>query len=236
MPQACAPRRLGVALDFDLSKTPAPVYIDTKKNNSREYRAGVKDVNNMLLGESRPTNDLDPRKWQGNGFAGHFQYVPYLGREPLRAGVKLERDIQMNTCPREEGKPLNVSQMTRSAGRLNFVRDLEEQERVAHEGAMSSMRNLRSVACTLHREEDGHRHHRNQAELNQQRQDRIHQVAEDMKGLRSAGLASINPRMGTTGSLPDLTRLRGSGGNHEWRNTAPWAQGGDWASESTWHS
>eukprot|EP00440_Ansanella_granifera_P067169 gb/GFBE01072844.1/.p1 GENE.gb/GFBE01072844.1/~~gb/GFBE01072844.1/.p1 ORF type:complete len:237 (+),score=30.40 gb/GFBE01072844.1/:1-711(+) len=236
MPQACRPRRLGVALDFDMTKTPAPVYMEMQKNNSREYRAGVRDFNNMLLAEARPVNDLDPRHWQGNGFAGHVQYVPYLGKEPLRPGVKFERDIQMNTMPREQGKPLNVSQMTRSAGMLNFVRDVEEHEKTAHDAAMSSMRTMRSVACESHRAEDGHNFYRNQVELNQQRQERIKQAAEALPGLRSAGLASINPRMGTCGSLPDLTRLRSHTGNHQWRTSTPWAQGGDWGPESAWHA
>ncbi|CAE8675976.1 unnamed protein product [Polarella glacialis] len=111
MPQMVASRRLGVALDFDLTKTPAPVYMNMGRNMSREYRAGIADYSNMILASGKPCNDLDEKKWQGNGFAGHVQYVPYLGREPLRAGVKMERDIQVATMPRENGAPLNVTQM-----------------------------------------------------------------------------------------------------------------------------
>ncbi|CAE7645593.1 unnamed protein product, partial [Symbiodinium sp. CCMP2456] len=58
---------------------------------------------------------------------------------------------------------------------------------------MAANREIRAVACTLHREEDGHNHYRNQVELNQQRQDRIRKVAEALPGMRAAGVASINP-------------------------------------------
>jgi len=236
MPQAVAPRRLGVALDFDMTKNPAPVYMDTKKNNSREYRAQVKDHSNMMLSQARPSNDLDPARWQGNGFAGHVQYIPYLGKLPMRPGVKLERDVQVSTLPRENGKPLNISQMTRGASKLNFVQDLEEHEHVNHELAMSSIRDLRAVACASHKAEDGHNHFRNEVALNQQRQNRIAEVHKAMSGMRPAGLAGINPRLGTIASLPDLTRLRGGVGNAAWRDTTPWAQGGDHGPESTWQS
>ncbi|CAL1160945.1 unnamed protein product [Cladocopium goreaui] len=79
-------------------------------------------------------------------------------------------------------------------------------------------------------------YYRNQVELNQQRQERISDVAQAMRGLRAAGLASINPRMGTTGSLTGLTGLRGEGGNNHWRSSTPWAHGGDWSSEAASHN
>eukprot|EP00930_Biecheleria_cincta_P034431 TRINITY_DN23801_c0_g1_i1.p1 TRINITY_DN23801_c0_g1~~TRINITY_DN23801_c0_g1_i1.p1 ORF type:complete len:238 (-),score=29.18 TRINITY_DN23801_c0_g1_i1:665-1378(-) len=235
MPQMCRTRRLGVALDFDMTKTPAPVYIDTVKNNSRDYRRDVKDRTNMLLNDVRPVNDLHPRHWQGNGFAGNVQFTTYIGRDRLRPGEKLERDIQMNTMPKENAKPLNTSQMpTRSTGNLQFQRDLEHREIDAHANATASLQKIRSVACTLHREEDGHNHHRSQVELNRQRQERINEVAAALPGLRPAGLAGINPRLGTSGSLPNLTGLQGSGGIDQWRTSAPWAHGGHWDSTSTW--
>ncbi|CAL1160941.1 unnamed protein product [Cladocopium goreaui] len=86
--------RVGLALDFDLTKTPAPAYLDTKKNLSREYRANIRDYQNMLINQVRLSNDLDPRRWEGNGFAGHVQYVPYIGTDLLRPGEKMERDMQ----------------------------------------------------------------------------------------------------------------------------------------------
>ncbi|CAJ1334929.1 unnamed protein product [Effrenium voratum] len=236
MPTACRPKRLGLALDFDLTQTPAPAYLNTKKNPSRNYRAEIKDYNNMLINQVRPTNDLDPRHWQGNGFAGHVQYVPFIGTSPLRAGEKLERDMQISQMPRENGKPLNVSQMTRSAGMLGFTRALEDQERIAHEAAIDVTRDIRGVANALHRAEDGHNHYRNQVELNQQRHDRITKVAQALPGMRAAGLASINPRMGTCGSLQNLTGLRGQGGNEHWRTSTPWALGGAWSLESLSHN
>lgn len=237
MPQCSRSRRLGLALDFDLTKTPASVYLDTTKNNSREYRRDVKDHNNMLINEVRPVNDLHPKHWQGNGFAGNVQFTTYIGRDRLRPGEKLERDIQMNTMPRENAAPLNTSQMpTRATGHLQFQRDLEQREVNAHTNAMASLRDIRSVACNLHRQEDGHNHHRSQVELNRQRQERINGVAEALSGLRPAGLAGINPRLGTSGSLPNLAGLQGSGGIDQWRTSTPWAQGGDWDSTSTWAS
>eukprot|EP00439_Symbiodinium_sp_Y106_P064878 s2238_g10.t1 len=236
MPQAVAPRRKGIALDFSLTETPTPVYLDTRRNASREHRAAIKDYNNMLINEVRAKNDMHPRHWTGNGFAGHVQYVPYIGTDPLRPGVKFERDMQISTMPMENGKPLNISQMTRSASMVKFVSGVDERERQAHDTAMAANRELRAVASTLHREEDGHNHYRNQVELNQQRQDRIRKVAEALPGMRAAGVASINPRMGTCGSLPDLTTLRGRAGFGDWRTTTPWAHGGDWAPESLSHN
>ncbi|CAE7038832.1 unnamed protein product [Symbiodinium sp. KB8] len=190
----------------------------------------------MLINEVRAKNDMHPRHWTGNGFAGHVQYVPYIGTDPLRPGVKFERDMQISTMPMENGKPLNISQMTRSASMVKFVSGVDERERQAHDTAMAANRELRAVACNLHREEDGHNHYRNQVELNQQRQDRIRKVAEALPGMRAAGVASINPRMGTCGSLPDLTTLRGRAGFGDWRTSTPWAHGGDWAPESLSHN
>eukprot|EP00434_Breviolum_minutum_P003893 symbB.v1.2.003421.t1/scaffold183.1/size281544/5 len=237
MPTAVSVKgRVGLALDFDLTKTPAPAYLDTRRNLSRDYRAGIKDYNNMLINQVRLTNDLDPRRWEGNGFAGHVQYVPYIGTDLLRPGEKMERDMQISTMPRENGKPLNVSQMTRSAGMLGFTRAPEEKERQAHATAIQATQNLREVASTLQRQEDGFNYYGNQAELNQQRQERITDVAQAMQGLRAAGLASINPRMGTIGTFTGLTGLRGEGGNHHWRQSTPWAYGGDWSSEAASHN
>eukprot|EP00913_Durusdinium_trenchii_P028242 g26476.t1 len=237
MPTAVSTKgRVGLALDFDLTKTPAPGYLDTRRNIGREQRAQLKDYQNMLIKQVRPCNDLDPRHWQGNGFPGHVQYVPYIGTDLLRPGEKMERDMQISTLPREHGKPLNVSQMTRSAGMLGFTRALEEKERVAHEQAIQATRDIREVAGTMQRQDDGFNYQKNQVELNQQRLDRITGVAQAMKGLRSAGLASINPRMGTIGSLQGLTGLRGVGGNDHWRTSTPWALGGDWGPEAASHN
>eukprot|EP00933_Yihiella_yeosuensis_P020684 TRINITY_DN16528_c0_g1_i3.p1 TRINITY_DN16528_c0_g1~~TRINITY_DN16528_c0_g1_i3.p1 ORF type:complete len:228 (-),score=41.00 TRINITY_DN16528_c0_g1_i3:215-898(-) len=223
MPQACAPRRLGVALDHDLTKTPAPVYLTLQKNESRQHRADMRDYNNMVLSQNIPNNVLDDKYWNGNGFAGHVQYVPYLGRESLRPGVKFERDIQVATMPNENGKALNVSQMARSAGMVQSTRALLAEEHVAHEKAIGSVRGLRAVAGRHHREEDGHNHHRKEVALNDERHQRIAEVAKVLPGLRSAGLASINPRLGTCGSLPNLNQLTGREGIKTWRTCTPWA-------------
>jgi len=97
-----------------MTKTPTPAYVDTKRNNSREYRAVRADYSNMLLNEARPDNRLDESKWTGNAFAGHWNFVPYVGKGPIRPGVKLERDIQTYTLPKENAKLLNNSSMGRA--------------------------------------------------------------------------------------------------------------------------
>lgn len=227
MPQVVPPRRLGVALDHDMTKTPAPVYIDFRRTNSREYRATKRDAENMILAQGGCNNDYDDSRWHGHGFPGHIQFIPYVGREPLRPGAKLERDIQVSSLPREHGKPLNVTQMARNRGSVLAVGIPGEEERCAHEEAISSMRSLRGHAREAERFENPHRHYRRELEHNELRHQRLTEQAAAMKGLRTAGLASINPRMGTCGSLPNLDTLRGRDGIAQWRTSTPWAIDGE---------
>lgn len=230
MPQIRAPKRLGVALDHDLTKTPAPVYLNTRLNNSRDYRANVPNAENMMLGQSFP-NVYDDSRWHGNGMPGHVQFMPYVGREPLRPGAKLERDIQVSTLPREHGRPLNVTQMGRSKDSVKSCGMPSQDELRQHDEALTTMRNMRGLAREWERTENPHSHSRRQIDDNTQRQQRLGEQAEAIKGMRIAGLASINPRMGTCGSLPDLNTLRGSQGIDQWRTSTPWAISPD----QPWH-
>eukprot|EP00928_Gymnodinium_smaydae_P034288 TRINITY_DN2433_c0_g2_i1.p1 TRINITY_DN2433_c0_g2~~TRINITY_DN2433_c0_g2_i1.p1 ORF type:complete len:243 (-),score=41.44 TRINITY_DN2433_c0_g2_i1:63-791(-) len=221
MPQVCAPRRLGVALNHDMTKTPAPVYMDLKKNDSRQYRAERRDVANAFLAETRINNDLDDRKWTGNGFPGKFQFVTRVGTDLLRPGVKMERDIQMSTLANDNSRQLNTTAMGRA--QILFSSKPSAEEEMAHQRAMASMRSLRGHAEHHELAENPHAHRRNELELSMNRQTRISDIQQDMQGLRTAGQASINPRMGTNGSLPDLTRLRGRAGLELWRGSTPFA-------------
>jgi len=228
MPQVVAKRGQGCALDFSLTETPAPTYLNLTQNNSREYRGGVRDYNNMLLRESRPNNVLDDSKFKGNGFPGYFQYIPYFGREPMRPGPKLERDIQVSTAPFVNSRALNTTMMGPEAAILaKFARAPTEDEHAAHGLAMSHTRSLREVAPTMTKTDRDFAHFGKPRQESEQRQQRINELAKVLPGMRNAGLASINPRMGTCGSLPDMTRLRGKDGAAAWQTCVPWALNGD---------
>eukprot|EP00929_Paragymnodinium_shiwhaense_P045473 TRINITY_DN23235_c0_g1_i1.p1 TRINITY_DN23235_c0_g1~~TRINITY_DN23235_c0_g1_i1.p1 ORF type:complete len:251 (+),score=56.26 TRINITY_DN23235_c0_g1_i1:60-812(+) len=224
MPQMVATRRLGVALDHGMIKQPAPVYMDLKKNNSREYRRDKPDYDNMLLAEPMTDNRIDDSKWQGNGFAGNFQFVPYFGKKALRGGEKLTRDIQIDSLVFDNERLLNTSMLRpEAAASVQFSSMPTEEQAGRHSQAMTSMRTLRSHAAGHHRAENPHEHARNELHLSMQRQARMMDQSEAIKGLRSAGLASINPRMGTCGSLPDIRGLAGKEGLNHWRSSTPWS-------------
>mmetsp|Transcript_85363 Transcript_85363/g.265358 ORF Transcript_85363/g.265358 Transcript_85363/m.265358 type:complete len:227 (+) Transcript_85363:75-755(+) len=222
MPQVCAARRQGVALDFDLTRQPAPVGLDFGKQVSRQFRATRPNAENMILNQpfpNHPTEEL----WQGHGFPGHVQFTPFVGTQLLRPGVKLERDIQIATMPRENSRPLNVTQMPEYLDRFMSSAAPSEEGRRAHQEAVASLGAMRGFAEEAHRTEDPYRHRRREADLSLGRQRRLEDHARALQGLRSAGLSSINPRMGTSGSLPDLGQLRGREGMDAWRTSTPWA-------------
>mmetsp|Transcript_16281 Transcript_16281/g.44844 ORF Transcript_16281/g.44844 Transcript_16281/m.44844 type:complete len:227 (-) Transcript_16281:63-743(-) len=222
MPQVCAPRRLGVALDFDLVRTPAPAFLDARKQVGRQYRATRQNAENMILSQGFP-NDYDDERWRGHGFPGHVQFVSFVGAQPLRPGVKFERDIQMSTMPRENTRPLNVTQMGNYVERFLSAPSSEEDQRRAHGEAVASLRALRGVAEEAERRENPHSYCRREVEQSRLRQQRLEEQARALQGLRSAGLSSINPRLGTSSSLPDFKQLRGRAGNDTWRSSTPWA-------------
>lgn len=221
MPQIRASRRVGLAIDHDMTKNPAPVYINTKTNISREYRAQCPDHSNMILSENRPDNRLDDSKWTGNAFAGNFQFVKCIGTGPLRPGIKLERDIQSSTLANENARLLNTTMMGRAE--VLFSSMPTEEAKRSHQQAIHSMQSLRRHAEGHEKAENPHAHVRNELELSLQRQHRLDDHQQAMQGLRTAGLACINPRMGTCGSHPDLTGTRGRSGMQLWRESTPFA-------------
>merc|ERR1712216_918969 len=166
----------------------------------------------------------DDTKWQGNGFAGKFQYVPYFGKLPLRPGEKLERDIQINSLVYENERLLNTSMLRpEAAASVQFARMPTEEETQRQDQAMTSLKTIRRYAEGHEKAEFPHVHARNELHLSMQRQARMMDQKEAVNCLRPAGLASINPRMGTCGSLPDLSGLSGNGGLDKWRKATPWS-------------
>merc|ERR1719217_1064443 len=99
-------------------------------------------------------------------------------------------------------------------------------EHSAHERALSCTRALRGVACADEFRTNHHAHFGDHRKESESRQQRIDELAKSLPGMRSAGLASLNPRMGTCGSLPDMGRLRGNEGIENWRISTPWALDG----------
>lgn len=223
MPQVSAPRRLGVALDHDLARSPAPAHVKFEGQTSRQHRATRRSAENMILGQGQPSSPSE-EFWRGHGFAGNIQFAPFVGKQKLRPGVKLERDIQLSTMPRENARPMNTTQMPRhivegflTAGSPSV--DAQQE----HEGATACLRCLRDVASETERRENPHRHARRELELSQARQAHLEEQARAMQNLRSAGLSSINPRLGASTSLPDFSQLSGREGIDTWRRSTPWA-------------
>merc|ERR1712070_940154 len=89
--------------------------------------------------------------------------------------------------------------------------------------AMDSIKTLRRYAEGHEKAEFPHFHARNELHLSMQRQARMMEQKESVQQLRPAGMASINPRMGTCGSLPDLRELSGKRGLNHWRTATPWS-------------
>jgi len=99
---------------------------------------------------------------------------------------------------------------------------------------MHAMRSVRSVAELHERSENPHAHQRNDLELALQRQARVDNLQRNTHGLRVAGLTSINPKMGTCGSLPDLKALRGREGLAVWRTSTPWSIDDNLVAPAAW--
>merc|ERR1712039_502913 len=92
-----------------------------------------------------------------------------------------------------------------------------------HDEAVATLRAKRGIALEAERYDNPHCHHRHEVHHNTMRQEAIQHQARALQNLRTAGKESINPRMGTCGSLPDLRSLRGREGNDAWRASTPWA-------------
>mmetsp|Transcript_29059 Transcript_29059/g.52947 ORF Transcript_29059/g.52947 Transcript_29059/m.52947 type:complete len:228 (+) Transcript_29059:56-739(+) len=223
MPPLQKSNRRGLALDLDFTQQPTGVHLKTSQYVSRDRRARNRDYHNMKIGENRPNNVMDPKHWEGNGFAGHVQYVPYFGRKEIRPGEKLNRDIQMATVPLDNLKPLNTTMMGRSKDALQFTRDISSETIEAHKAGLEVLKRHWTKAVHTEFQDDPHVHFRNPIDEVASGQARLQEVAVAMQRVRPAGLTCINPRMGTSGSLPDMGRLRGPGGLDMWRASSPFA-------------
>merc|ERR1712129_382860 len=121
----------------------------------------------------------------------------------------------------------NVTQMWRSRDCAKTCSMPVDHERRSHDEAVATLRSLRGHAREAERVENGHCHRRCELERHNLHQQHLTEQSRVLPGLRTAGLGSVNPRLGTSGSLPDLSALRGSGGMDKWRHSTPWALDGD---------
>lgn len=230
MPQVAASQRTGLAVDGDMTRSPAAVNLNFKGVTSRAYCSTRNDhFNQSMTQAALPVNNLDERCWQGNRLPGLIQYVTGPSRNEVRCGEKGSRDLMAPTLPFENARPLNTSQMWgHGVGNGLAEATMPGPEAMqAHDAAMASLAAFRGHASAAQRSENGHRFHRNERETALVRQRRIEDQAVVLKGLRGAGLASVNPRMGTCGSLPDLRPLSGAEAMDAWRESVPFAIGGD---------
>lgn len=189
-------KSFGVSIDGDFTRTPVPVFLDQRRDISRDHRASVKDGLNMYLSERRQDNVLDDTKWCGNGFPGHMQFVPFFGRTEIRP-LKVEIDMQVATAPLENSRALNVTQMGRSKDMVHSSERLDPEAAASHEAALDSLRRLRGDAVLSERKDDPHVYHKTQLEHLKDKQAKLRDSQQAVHGLRVAGLASINPRLGT---------------------------------------
>ncbi|KAF4697964.1 hypothetical protein FOZ63_025281 [Perkinsus olseni] len=79
---------------------------------SRSYRSGAPTLENKKLEEIKWNNRVDEldARWQGNGFKGEIQYIPFVGRGIVRP-LKRDIDLQMSTFARDNLRHLNDTQM-----------------------------------------------------------------------------------------------------------------------------
>jgi len=215
-----------------MTRSPACVNLNFGRDTSRAYRATRNDhFNQSMTQASMPVNDLDERYWKGNRFPGLIQFVSGPSRNEVRGGEKLARDLMAPTLPFENARPLNTTQMGgHGVGNGLVEATMPGPEAIrAHDAAMASLAAFRGHASAAQRSENGHRFHRNERESALLRQRRIEEQSVALTGLRGAGLASVNPRMGSCGSLPDLRPLSGGECMDAWRESVPFAIAGPWA-------
>lgn len=229
MPQVVAPRRPGIAMDFDFVTCPTPVALYLgNKCPSRDYRANLKDHNSMLLNGTAPKNDVnDTSKWKGNGFQGHVQYVTYFGKAPMRP-CHLDTDVQMNTFPKENAAALNTSQMRNPEAmktRTDVGPPTAEELRTEgiHRESLRFQKQLNGHTLEHDFRDNPHRFYYKPLHEYQERQNRLDKLTGLMQSTRAAGLASINPTMGTSGSLPNLKGLQTQEFFDSWKTSSPWA-------------
>jgi len=208
----------GIAVDLSFTERAKPVFMDLKKTYPRERRENDHTAMNMILNETRMDNRLEENahRWFNNGFQGNVQYVAYFGRAPIRPGEKLIRDVQTPMFPKEDGRPLNTSQMGRSGDKVK-QRDLGGGTSTAHLESLDRLKQYRRTARWHEKNDDAFHYKMSLPDP----------VPPNLEGMESAGLASINPSLGTCGSLPNLsderTTLAGSAFLNKWRRCTPFA-------------
>jgi len=219
----------GNARDFDLTKMPSAVFLNTKKYPSVGYRANIADMNNAILNEVRMDNSLDESRWRNNGFQGHVQYVTYFGKKPIYPKT-VNRDLQMDTFPMEMSRALNTSQVGVHGKTAIKARPTAEEEDRLREGQARARASMLTVTHSMQNLNKTQPHHTfSHTVPNVEHRDAVMGTAlpEAYKNLRPAGLSSINPSMGTAGSLPDLSRFEaGTARLDAWRKVTPWAYAG----------
>eukprot|EP00391_Amoebophrya_sp_Ameob2_P004491 CAMPEP_0179009020 /NCGR_PEP_ID=MMETSP0795-20121207/16048_1 /TAXON_ID=88552 /ORGANISM="Amoebophrya sp., Strain Ameob2" /LENGTH=225 /DNA_ID=CAMNT_0020704187 /DNA_START=106 /DNA_END=783 /DNA_ORIENTATION=+ len=203
------------------SLAPGPVFLDMKREYGRDKRGTVRDYNNMLLNQPVIDNELRPDRWHGHGFQGHVQYIPYVGRDEIRPGEKLVRDIQVPTFPKEMVRPLNRTQMARATIQ---IRDFaSEKNNPGHDAYMATMRENQKLATAREFSDNPYIYSTDIKKRTQEGHDLNARLTSHMKDLRPAGLASINPTLGTSGMTENLVGNAGPSAFDKWRVSAPWA-------------
>jgi hypothetical protein len=219
----------GYARDYDLTKMPSAIFLNTKKYPSVGYRANIADMNNAILNEVRVDNTLDESRWKNNGYQGHVQYVTYFGKKPIFPKT-VSRDLQMDTFPMEMSRALNTSQVGihgKNAIKARPTVEEEDRLRESQVWARSSMSNVTQSMESLNKTQPHHNFCH--TVKNVEHRDAIMgtELPTAYKNLRPAGLSSINPAMGTAGSLPDLKQYEaGTARLDAWRKVTPWAYAG----------
>ncbi|CAD7976372.1 unnamed protein product [Amoebophrya sp. A25] len=180
----------------------APVFLDMKREYTRDGRSNAKDYYNMLLEQPVIDNELRPERWQKNGFQGHVQYIPYVGRSEIRPGEKLVRDIQVPTFPKEMSRPLNRTQMARATVQ---IRDFaSEKNNTGHEEYMATMKGNQKEATKREFSENPYVYSVDIRQRTKEYDNLDSTLRARMSDVRPAGLASINPTLGTVGVTANL--------------------------------
>ncbi|CAD7953145.1 unnamed protein product [Amoebophrya sp. A120] len=207
------------------SLNPAPVFLDMHREYSREKRTDAKDYYNMLIQQPVIDNELRSERWQGHGFQGHVQYIPYVGRDEIRPGEKLVRDIQVPTFPKEMSRPLNRTQMARATIQ---IRDFaSEKNNPGHDEYMRVMRENQKTATAREFSENPYIYGHDIGRRTRESEELTSKLKARMGDVRPAGLASINPTLGTIGMTPNLVGNEGPSAFDTWRTTAPYAYNTD---------
>jgi len=209
-------KRVDTDIDASFFSRPKPVFLNQDRVYGRERRANDRTASNMILADSeRIVNnkvDKNAHKWENNGFQGHVQFVGYFGRERIRPGIKMERDMQMRTFPMEMAKPLNTSQMLNPDTIGTECKGAPLDPR--HGDALDTLKKSRSAATF--KEIKGNHFHFDYPVLGETGD-------VDIGHMRAAGRASIMPSLGTAGKQKIFKHLSGKESLNVWRENTPFA-------------